>query len=356
MNIGKKIKALRKQRDITQERLAEYLNVTAQAVSKWENGIAFPDITLIAPIASFFGITTDELLSHSISERNERLEEYRKQIRERRFNFDIEGTAELCRKALKEFPGEYEFMLRLAKNIPGSNAEEIVSLCERVYEDCDDEYLREDAKAGLCRFLPLVGRRDEALELANTLTDFYFSKQLTLAYILNYGDTKNESVIQAQSNIEMLAMELACGLLELSSNQYMGETLSIDEKIKFAEAALQVYSAVFYEGHMAKNGGGFRHIYQRLAELYCLKDSKKALEFLRLAAEAAIEYDKQTGSDENYTALFLRDCRCRQFEYSHAVRLLQIMGTRKAYDELRPCAGYAEIQDMLQRAAGVREN
>ena len=43
MNIGAKIKDLRKKRGITQERLAEYLNISAQAVSKWENGKSVPD-------------------------------------------------------------------------------------------------------------------------------------------------------------------------------------------------------------------------------------------------------------------------------------------------------------------------
>ena len=44
MDIGLKIRELRKKRGITQERLAEYLNISSQAVSKWENGTALPDI------------------------------------------------------------------------------------------------------------------------------------------------------------------------------------------------------------------------------------------------------------------------------------------------------------------------
>lgn len=62
--IGKKIKDLRKSQDITQEKLADYLNISYQAVSKWENGTALPDITLVPSIANFFGISTDELFRH----------------------------------------------------------------------------------------------------------------------------------------------------------------------------------------------------------------------------------------------------------------------------------------------------
>lgn len=61
MNIGKQIKSLRLQRSITQEQLAQKLNVTSQAVCKWENGNTMPDITLLPEISELFGVTIDEL-------------------------------------------------------------------------------------------------------------------------------------------------------------------------------------------------------------------------------------------------------------------------------------------------------
>ena len=61
-HIGQRIKDLRKKADMTQDRLADYLGVTAQAVSKWELGQAAPDLALIAPLCRVFGVTADELL------------------------------------------------------------------------------------------------------------------------------------------------------------------------------------------------------------------------------------------------------------------------------------------------------
>ena len=61
MKIGEKIKKLRKKHDITQEQLSEQLGISFQAVSKWENNIALPDIMLIPVLAVFFGVTTDYL-------------------------------------------------------------------------------------------------------------------------------------------------------------------------------------------------------------------------------------------------------------------------------------------------------
>ena len=63
MEIGKKIKALRTKKGITQETLAGAIGVSAQAVSKWETEQAAPDIQLLPEIAVYFGITIDELFS-----------------------------------------------------------------------------------------------------------------------------------------------------------------------------------------------------------------------------------------------------------------------------------------------------
>lgn len=60
--IGDKIKLLRRKRKLTQSQLANELNVSAQAVSKWEKGLSYPDIETIIKISEFFGVTTDYLL------------------------------------------------------------------------------------------------------------------------------------------------------------------------------------------------------------------------------------------------------------------------------------------------------
>lgn len=66
MNIGRNIKLLRQQNNITQETLANHLGVSTQAVSKWEVGANTPDISLLPPIAKYFNITIDSLFSENI--------------------------------------------------------------------------------------------------------------------------------------------------------------------------------------------------------------------------------------------------------------------------------------------------
>lgn len=63
MQIGQVIRQYRKEKDMTQEEMANRLGVTAPAVNKWEKGSSMPDITLLAPIARLLGISLDTLLS-----------------------------------------------------------------------------------------------------------------------------------------------------------------------------------------------------------------------------------------------------------------------------------------------------
>lgn len=64
MNLGEVIRTYRRKKQMTQEDMARCLGVTTPAVNKWEKGVSFPDISLLAPIARLLGISTDTLLSY----------------------------------------------------------------------------------------------------------------------------------------------------------------------------------------------------------------------------------------------------------------------------------------------------
>lgn len=74
MEIGNQIKALRQRKGITQEVMAQHFGITAQAVSKWERGVATPDIGMLPEISAFFGVTIDELFAISDDTRMERIQ------------------------------------------------------------------------------------------------------------------------------------------------------------------------------------------------------------------------------------------------------------------------------------------
>ena len=67
MNLGNKIRILRKERNLTQEQLANSLNISPQAVSKWEMSISYPDVEMLPVLARLYNISLDELFDYDAS-------------------------------------------------------------------------------------------------------------------------------------------------------------------------------------------------------------------------------------------------------------------------------------------------
>lgn len=62
LNFGENLKRLRKERNLSQEQLSEMLNVSRQAISKWESNKTYPDIENLMLLRNIFNITLDDLL------------------------------------------------------------------------------------------------------------------------------------------------------------------------------------------------------------------------------------------------------------------------------------------------------
>lgn len=81
MDIGNQIKALRLRRGVTQDSLAQQLNVTPQAVSKWERGESVPDVALLPELSAYFGVSIDELFALSDETHMTRIENMLNDVR-----------------------------------------------------------------------------------------------------------------------------------------------------------------------------------------------------------------------------------------------------------------------------------
>lgn len=109
--LSENIKRLRLEKGITQEKLADFLGVTFQSVSRWERGDSYPDITLLPEISAFFGVSVDNLLGRNKAQNEERILEYLNLYE----NMRIKDSALVLEKfecAAKEFPGDYRILVR----------------------------------------------------------------------------------------------------------------------------------------------------------------------------------------------------------------------------------------------------
>ena len=183
-HIGIKIKELRKKKDMTQEKLAEYLNVSFQAVSKWETGAASPDLSLIVPLARLLDVTTDELFG-IVGEVDEHQEELLKIWQETWKTGDTEKRYEIAKVAVSEYPGSFDYLMWLAdaeasyaihncerhSNEQKEHFQNAVKYYEMIIDDCTNTDVKNDAIYGIVMNLPDIGRRDEAVYYAKQHPD-----------------------------------------------------------------------------------------------------------------------------------------------------------------------------------------
>ena len=110
MNIyfAEKLKSLRAEKKVSQERLAQYLNVSFQAVSKWETGNTYPDITLLPDIARFFGVTIDDLLCVAKIDEKRLFNEYSEKAEDLFRCGDKTGALALWQEAYRSMPNNID--------------------------------------------------------------------------------------------------------------------------------------------------------------------------------------------------------------------------------------------------------
>ena len=112
MNLGNKIRELRRAHNLTQEQLATALNISAQAISKWEMGASYPDMTMIPTLAAFFKVSLDELFDFDVSNVEKEIEEIRLEKNKYFWN-NFEKAEQILLDGLKRYPASIQLKTEL---------------------------------------------------------------------------------------------------------------------------------------------------------------------------------------------------------------------------------------------------
>ena len=228
-HIGLRIKELRKKMDLTQEKLGEYLNVSFQAVSKWETGAAYPDLSMIVPLARLLGVSTDELFGIADGAEDQHQKELQALYDETWKTGDTAKRYEISQAAAAEYPGNFEYLKWLADAESsyaihncerGSSDQHVhfenaVRYYERIIEDCEDADIRNAALYGIVMNLPNIGRREEAIAYAKQHPD---SDEL-LSWCLSGEEWEEHRQKKIMRKLSDLVGELEWGKHSLASIQ-----------------------------------------------------------------------------------------------------------------------------------------
>ena len=139
-SIGEKIKELRSAKKMTQEALAQNLNVTVSAVSQWESGKTMPDISMLVPLCHMFSVSADDLLGIRIGEQDAVLNETKSEVEKLVANGDYDAAFRELRKKIADFPDNVQFrvdycllIMKFCKEVKGRE-EEKEALCDELYD------------------------------------------------------------------------------------------------------------------------------------------------------------------------------------------------------------------------------
>ena len=213
MDLGNNIKSKRTIRKMTQEELAELLGTTSKSVSRWEQSLTYPDISLLPLIANIFEVTVDELLGVESIKQDEYVKELKSQADKYAMNNDYESELKLWQEAHKKLPNNEEVKICLINVMNTINiitnevkySSEIIKLAESILEKSTNNIIRINATQCL---VELYSQMDN-IEMAE-----HYCKQLPkdLLYTRNVMQTrylKNEKLLTAiHINICDLASEI----------------------------------------------------------------------------------------------------------------------------------------------------
>ena len=110
--IAENLRRLRQSRGLTQEQLAERLGVSFQSVSRWENGLSYPDVEMIPELAAFFEVSTDVLMGVEKATMEQNLERDKKRLRTEESETPEEYLA-LAEEIHRKYPHDAEILVSL---------------------------------------------------------------------------------------------------------------------------------------------------------------------------------------------------------------------------------------------------
>ena len=203
--IGKNIKRIRRERNLTQEEVATHLGISFQSISKWERGDGYPDITMLPVLSNYFGISVDDLLGVSEIEKNDAYNKINNEWGNNNKNGLHSDNVTLMKQALKTFPNDALLLVQLStslEKLDGTEDEkakylrESIAVQEQILRYGEDSEVRGATLYNICFAYWKIGEHEKALETAMKLPNLYKARENALICFLE-GEEKNKVAKEA---------------------------------------------------------------------------------------------------------------------------------------------------------------
>lgn len=331
--LGTKIRELRRKCGYTQEKTAEMLGVTPQAVSRWESGQSCPDVMMIPSIANLFGVTIDELFGY-MNERPRRIDGLAERLdamleMNNGRDVNIDECIMLAREAVMEYPGSGRIILRLASALMRAGYvrrgerhlldregysvydtaahstypewREAMVLYEKALPLLEAGQERHRAVEEMMQLYLNVGQREKALALAQEAPGIWGSRPFLK---IQAADGNAQVAAYGEALLEAAG---ACALLMVRCVMAWGRKLQAEEKARAVQNAIGIMNLVCTDGNYGDRSGFVARL-QMLLSVYLWADGKQdeAFDALEEALKNARRYDGLQKEEAFYTAPLIR--------------------------------------------------
>lgn len=330
LNLGQKIRELRRRDGRTQEALAEALGVTSQAVSRWESGGSYPDMEIIPSIANYFGVSIDELFGYD-NERSLKIDTTVERINGmNRLNngedVNIDECVALAREALIEFPGNEKIMLCLASVLNNAGYvrygehhlcdeegydvydvekhrtypewKEAISLYEKLLKTMEYGELRHHAVGELTQLYLNTGEYNRAVEIIDNMPSIYETKDFLQ---VRSSDGKNRA--KAYQSILLKLVRVSSELM-VSCVLAQDKNITATEKVNCIRGAIEIFDTVCIDGNYGEHHAYVARVYSLLS-LYLWQNHQQEQAFEALD-KALGQLDNYADHPNRYTAPLVR--------------------------------------------------
>lgn len=162
MSLGENLRKLRLKNELTQEELAEIFNMSPQAISRWENSSAYPDITTLVGIANYYDVSLDELIGMEEIRKSESRNNIFSSVHQCRTGGMPDQAISMLRDAIRVYPNNYGLLSELALTLTmKSNNEaepavidEAIALSECVLKNSTSEKKQKHDRCEPLLFVP----------------------------------------------------------------------------------------------------------------------------------------------------------------------------------------------------------
>ena len=257
--IGNRIKQLRKEQGMTQEHLAERMGLSFQAISKWENNISLPDITLVPKLADVFGVTTDDLFAYHADQRQKDIKDYVDRASRLRETDAAEGR-KILEEGLAKYPDDDILLNNLLYVMDyKKEPDETIRIAGKLMDKTTMSDVRYDALRFLAYAYNAKGDTESAVAALEQIPEIYFTKLSEMAFILE-GRPK----LEAAAKQKWISFEILLQMMWKIAEVYEAQG-NTEKAITETEKALSLIAALDGDDKI-ENFAGYRSYFNKQLE------------------------------------------------------------------------------------------